>query len=163
MKYYVNGYDSYGEFNVVRYEKLSDPSSKSRIIDGKIDVVQYMSSSKDSEKCTLTHQKCDETFVKHYQIASRLHGQHMDIDTYLRIVFPLSLSERNEKVNEMLKIYDPEFKRLVSKDSEYLKKEKKCPTGYILNPRSNRFVLKTGKIGKLILEKSEKISDLIRV
>ena len=167
MKYYINSYDSYGSFNVVKTEKISDPSSNSRIIDNSIDVSnyidKYMRTPKDSEKYTLTHEKCAELFVKHYEIASRLRGQQTDYSTYLRIVFPLSLSERNEEINKLLKVYHPDLKILVSKNSEYLKKEMKCPVGKILNTGTNRFVSKTGKVGKLIIEKSEKISDLIQM
>lgn len=167
IKYYIDNYDSYGTFNVVKCENLLNPSSKINVCQTSINVAEYINTnSSDHRKCsnkyTLIHQDCPEICVKHYEIASRLQGQNLDDDKYLRIVFPISLSDRNEKINGLLRIYNPVSKRLVNKTFEYLEKEKnKDSNHYVLNPGTNRFVLKIKKIGKEILEKSEKISDLI--
>lgn len=160
IKYYIMNYDSYGGFDIVKCENVLNPSSKVNNCEKFIDVSAYMHRS-DSHKHILTHQNCPEICVKHYKIAERLHGQHLDDNTYLRIVFPISISDRDEKIQKLLRIYNPVWKKLQYKTFEYLEKEKKGSNGYILNPGTNRFVLKTKKIGKEILEKSEKISDLI--
>jgi serine/threonine protein kinase len=157
IKYYINGYDSCGGFKIIKSENLFTSTLKNYISNQKIYPSDY------SDEYTLTHEKCPEIFVKNFQIASRLQGQYMDTETYLRIVFPVSLSERDEKVNELLLVYNPVYKRLVMKSQRFLSKEKNCPRECIINPASNRFVSKTSKIGKEIIEKSEKISDLIQI
>lgn len=158
VKYYINDYDSCGGFKIVKTENLSKSSPKSFISDKKIYPSEYL-----EEGYTLTHEKCHPKFVKNFHIAFRLQGQYMDNETYLRILFPVSLSDREERVNKLLLIYNPVYKRLVNKDDQFLSKEKSRPHNCVLNPGSNRFVAKTSKIGKEIIEKSEKMSDLFQI
>ena len=147
VKYYVNGYDSCGGFQIVKSENLSKSSPKSHISDKKIYLSEYL------DEYTLRHEKCHPKFVKNFHIASRLQGQHMDNKTYLRIVFPLSLSQKDKKTNE----------KLVNKDHQFLSKEKNCPRKCVLKAGSNRFVSKTSEIDKKIIGKSEKLSDLFHM
>ena len=164
VKYHIENYDSYGRFEVPKYEYLSKPSTnlkldiKTNEYGDRLNVIKFKGYEIPH---SLIHQKCYDIFVNHRHIALRLREQQLDVEGYLKIVFPTSSSDRNKRIQSLCKIYNPETKRLQDKDFEYKEKEKKSREGYVLNPASYRFVSKTGKTGKLILEKSEKISDLI--
>jgi hypothetical protein len=160
VKYYLKNYNYYGAFTVEKYEYLSKSSAGTKPemkVGDKLNIMDY-----EGEPYTLTHRKCHDIFIKYRRIAERFQGQFFEIEEFLRIVFPKSLSDRNDRIRQLLYVYHPVWDTLIRKDNEYIAKEKKCKEGYILNPASFRFVSKTGKIGKKIFEKSEKIYHLVK-
>ena len=160
IKYYLKNYNYSGEFVIEKFEYLSKPSvgAKPQMkVGDKLNIIDY-----DGEPYNLTHRKCHDIFIKYRRIAERFQSQFFQSEEFLRIVFPKSLSDRNKRIRQLLYVYHPVWDNYIRKDYEYIEKEKKCPEGYILNPASFRFVSKTGKIGKLIHEKSEKIYHLVQ-
>lgn len=151
IKYFIKNYDEYGSF------EIEDIESSSKHID-----VYEETKSLHEDKYVLTHRQCAPIFLKNHKIAKRIQVNRFEYDMYLKIVFPLSISERNELINKLLLVYNPVAEGLVFKDDKYLKAEKNCPSNKITKPSYDklRYVIRNGKLGKLILEKSEKISDL---
>jgi len=115
---------------------------------------------------TITHQKCSDVFLKYNKLAKRCQNHsYFDYETFFRIIFPISSKEQLKLVNKKLYVYYnyPKLKTsmLIPKTPQYLYFESKCPQDKIVNPATNRCVNKNGIVGRNIIEKSEKISDLL--